>query len=326
MILLDLSKMKPPYEITSKILALSNSISEKIGEIKAAKLTKPPTELRKRNRIKSIQSSLEIEGNTLTVEQITDLIDNKRVLAPQKDIVEVKNAIELYSRLSEFDAFDIESLCRAHTILMNSLIENAGQFRKTAVGIIKGDQITHIAPPGDLVFSLMLDLFDYVTNDNDILLVKSCVFHYEFEFIHPFVDGNGRMGRLWQTLLLRNVSPVFEYLPIESLIKERQQEYYDILGRSDREGNSTGFIEFMLQIVDLSLEELLRTQNRAISSNDRIDNFKQIIGDESFSRLEYLRHNKEISTATASRDLKEAEDNEILEKSGDKRLTKYKFK
>ena len=318
--------MKPPYEITSKILALSNSISEKIGEIKAAKLTKPPTDLRKRNRIKSIQSSLEIEGNTLTVEQITDLIDNKRVLAPQKDIVEVKNAIELYSRLSEFDAFDIESLCRAHTILMNSLIENAGQFRRTAVGIIKGDQITHIAPPGDLVYPLMLDLFDYVTNDNDILLVKSCVFHYEFEFIHPFVDGNGRMRRLWQTLLLRNISPVFEYLPIESLIKERQQEYYDILGRSDREGNSTGFIEFMLQIVDLSLEELLRTQNRAISSNDRIDNFKQIIGNKSFSRLEYLRHNKEISTATASRDLKEAVDNEILEKSGDKRLTKYKFK
>ena len=318
--------MKPPYEITSEILRLTSSISEKIGEIKSAKLIKPPTELRKRNRIKSIQSSLEIEGNTLTVEQITDLINNKRVLAPQKDIIEVKNAIELYAELTELDAYDLDSMCRAHGILMNSLIENAGQFRRTAVGILKGNNITHVAPPGDMVYALMKDLFDYIKNDKEILLIKSCVFHYEFEFIHPFIDGNGRMGRLWQTVLLKDYSPVFEYLPVESLIKERQQEYYDVLGKSDNQGKSTGFIEFMLEIIDIALEDLLKTQNHTVAGTDRISIFKDIIGSEFFTRQDYLRHNKEISTATASRDLKEAVENDIIEKTGEKRLTKYRYK
>ena len=318
--------MKPPYEITSEILKLTSSISEKIGEIRSAKLIKPPTELRKRNRIKSIQSSREREGNTLTIEQITDLINNKRVLAPQKDIIEVKNAIELYSKLNEFNAYEVDSLCRAHGILMNTLIENAGQFRRTAVGIIKGNNITHVAPPGDIVYPLMKDLFDYLKNDKDILLIKSCVFHYEFEFIHPFVDGNGRMGRLWQTVILKDYSPVFEFLPIESLIKERQQDYYDVLGKSDNQGNSTGFVELMLKIIDIALEDLLKTQNHTLTSTDRIDIFKNFIGTELFTRQDYLRHNKEISTATASRDLKEAVDNDIIEKTGEKRLTKYRYK
>jgi Fic family protein len=172
----------------------------------------------------------------------------------------------------------------------------------------------------------MKDLFDYLKNDNDILLIKSCVFHYEFEFIHPFVDGNGRMGRLWQTVILKDYSPVFEYLPIESLIKERQQDYYDVLGKSDNQGNSTGFIEFMLEIINIALEDLLKSQNHTLTSTDRISIFKNIIGDELFTRQDYLRHNKEISTATASRDLKEAVDNEIIEKTGEKRLTKYSYK
>ncbi|MDD3320376.1 MAG: Fic family protein [Paludibacter sp.] len=318
--------MKPTYEITSEILKFTSSISEKIGEIKSAKLIKPPTELRKRNRIKSIQSSLEIEGNTLTVEQITGLINNKRVLAPQKDIVEVKNAIELYSKLNEFNAYKIDSLCRAHEILMNTLIENAGQFRRTAVGIMKGNNTTHVAPPGDNVFPLMKDLFDYLKNDNDILLIKSCVFHYEFEFIHPFIDGNGKMGRLWQTMILKDYSPVFEYLPIESLIKTRQKNYYDFLGKSDNQGKSTGFIEFMLEIIDIALEDLLKTQNHTLISTDIISIFRNFVGNELFTRQDYLRHNKEISTATASRDLKEAVDNEVIEKDGEKRLTEYRYK
>jgi len=254
------------------------------------------------------------------------LINNKRVLAPQKDNIEVKNAIELYSKLNEFNAYELDSLCRAHGILMNSLIADAGQFRRTAVGIIKGNNITHVAPPGDIVYPLMKDLFDYLKNDNDILLIKSCVFHYEFEFIHPFIDGNGRMGRLWQTVIFKDYSPVFEYLPIESLIKERQQDYYDVLGKSDNHGNSTGFIEFMLKIINIALEDLLKTQNLTITSTDRISIFKNFIGTELFTRQDYLRHNKEISTATASRDLKEAVDNEIIEKTGEKRLTKYRYK
>jgi len=318
--------MKPPYEITNSILKHISSISEKIGEIKSARLIKPPTELRKKNRIKTIQSSLEIEGNTLTVEQITDLINNKRVLAPQKDILEVKNAIVLYSKLNEFNVYQLESLYNAHAILMKGLIDQAGKLRTSSVGIVKGDEVAHIAPPGHLIYSLLSDLFEYLKNDDDLVLVKSCVFHYEFEFIHPFVDGNGRMGRLWQTLILKEYSPVFEFLPMETLIKERQSDYYNVLGKSDRQGNSTLFIEFMLSIINDALEELLNSQNVNLSGSDRILAYKYIIGEEYFSRQDYLRHNKEISSATASRDLKEAVDSGILLKEGEKRMTRYKFK
>jgi len=317
--------MKPPFEITNKILSLISSISEKIGEVKSAHLLRPPTELRKRNRIKTIQSSLEIEGNTLTVEQITDLINNVRVLAPQKDILEVKNAIEVYSKINEFDTYKLKSLCKAHGLLMKGLLDDAGQLRMSSVGILKGEDIAHIAPPGDMVYPLMNDLFEYLKNGDDILLVKSCVFHYGFEFIHPFLDGNGRMGRLWQTMILKEYSSVFEYLPIETLIKERQQDYYNILGKSDNQGNSTSFIEFMLEIINDALEELLSIQNHSVTNMERIQLFKEIVHHDSFSRQDYLRRNKGISSATASRDLKEAVKLEILAKIGDKRLTKYRF-
>lgn len=317
--------MKPPYDITSKILSLVSSIAEKVGEVRSAHLIKPPTELRKRNRVKTIQSSLEIEGNTMTVEQITDLINNKRVLAPQKDIQEVKNAIKVYSILNTFDTYKLDSLCSAHGVLMDGLLDNAGTLRRTSVGIVKGDNVAHIAPPGDMVLPLMKDLFTYLKNDDDLLLIKSCVFHYEFEFIHPFLDGNGRMGRLWQTMILKDYSPVFEYLPIETLIKEKQQDYYYVLGKSDNQGNSTSFIEFMLEIIHLALEDLLSSQNIALRNVDRVAVFKEIIGYDYFTRQDYLRHNKDISSATASRDLKDAVDNEVLKKTGDKRLTKYQF-
>lgn len=318
--------MKPPYEITVRILELVSFISEQIGEIKAARLIKPSTELRKKNRIKTIQSSLQIEGNALTVEQITDIVNGKRVLAPQKDILEVKNAIQVYSQLDTFKVYDLDSLCTAHKILMTGLVNNPGQLRKTSVGIVKGDDIAHIAPPGDMVYPLLKDLFNYLKNDKDLLLIKSCVFHYEFEFIHPFVDGNGRMGRLWQTMILKEYSKVFEFLPIETLVKERQQDYYNALGKSDKQGSSTIFIEFMLEVINLALEDLLRTQNTAITDSERIDLFKEIIGDQEFSRQEYLRYNKDISSATASRDLKSAVENGVLLKLGDKRLTKYRFR
>ena len=318
--------MKPPYRITTKILNLISSISEKIGEVKSARLIKPPTELRKLNRIKTIQSSLEIEGNTLTVEQITDLINDIRVLAPQKDILEVKNAINVYSKLNKFQVYDINSLCSAHKILMDKLVDNAGKLRNTAVGIMKGDQIAHIAPPGEMVHPLLNDLFKYLKEDDDIILLKSCVFHYEFEFIHPFVDGNGRMGRLWQTMILKEYSPVFEFLPVETLIKEKQQDYYNALAKSDGQGESTLFIEFMLDIINSALEDLLKTQRLNSTNADRIEIFKDLISNSEFSRKDYMRHNKDISSATASRDLKNAVKNGELIKLGDKRLTTYKYK
>ncbi len=318
--------MKPPYKITSKILDLISTISEKIGEVKSARLIKPPTELRKRNRIKTIQSSLEIEGNTLTFKQITDLIDNKRVLAPQKDILEVKNAINVYENLNKFKVYDIKSLCSAHKMLMDNLVKNAGNIRNnTAVGIVKGNQIAHLAPSGEMVYPLLKDLFSYLKNNDDIILIKSCVFHYEFEFIHPFVDGNGRMGRLWQTMILKEYSPVFEFLPIETLVKEKQQDYYNALGKSDGQGESTLFIEFMLGIINSALEDLLKTQQLSSTNTVRIELFKDIIGNDEFSRQDYMRHNKDISSATASRDLKNAVENGELIKLGNKRLTKYKY-
>ena len=318
--------MKPPYQITNKIVGLIASISEKIGEVNSAHLYRPPTELRKKNRIKTIQSSLEIEGNTLSIEQITAILENKKVVAPKKDILEVKNAIIVYNRLADYKPYSLTSFCKAHEILMKGIVDNPGSIRSKSVGIIKGSVITHDAPPGNIVRSLLKDLFDYLKKDKDLLLIKSCVFHYEVEFIHPFMDGNGRMGRLWQTVLLRQYSPVFEFLPIESLIKAKQLDYYKILGESDNQGDSTGFIEFMLQIINDSLEDLLINQNVNLTSKDRINIFKEKTGSDSFTRQDYMRQFKDISSATASRDLKEAFDKGTLEKTGDKRTTQYRFK
>lgn len=317
--------MKPPYDITSTIIKLIASISEKIGEVNASHLQRPPTELRKKNRIKTIQSSLEIEGNTLSFEQITALMDNKRVLAPKKNILEVKNAIATYDQLNRLDYTSLISLCKAHKLLMNGLIEHPGKLRTKSVGIVKGNKLAHAAPPHTLVKALLNSLFDYLKKDPELLLIKSCVFHYEFESIHPFMDGNGRMGRLWQTLILKEYSQVFEFLPIELIIKQKQKEYYQALSLSDKQGKSTAFIEFMLGIINQGLEDVLKTQNKTLSNEERINLFKEKIKNGKFSRQEYLRAYKEISAATASRDLKQAVDVGLLKKSGDKNTTEYWF-
>ena len=317
--------MKPPYKITGNILKLVASISERIGEINAAHLQKPPTELRRRNRIRTIHSSLQIEGNSLSVEQVTAIIDNKRVAGTQKEILEVKNAIAVYDSIQRLNPYSIDSFCKAHGILMKGLVESAGRMRTKQVGIAKGSQVTHVAPPGAMVRPLMKDLFDYLKNDDEMLLIKSAVFHYEMEFIHPFMDGNGRMGRLWQTVILKEGYPVFEYLPVENLIRERQEQYYDALSKSDKMGESTHFIEFMLKILLESLEGLLSTQNVSVTNMDRINLFRQVVKDQFFTRKDYLLNFKEISPATASRDLRLATENRIVEKIGDKRTTKYHY-
>jgi len=318
--------MKPPYKITGNILNLVASISEKLGEVNSAHLNKPPTELRKKNRIKTIHSSLVIEGNTLTIEQITAIFEDKRVIGHKKDIQEVKNAISVYNYLDNLNPYKFESFCEAHGILMNGLIESAGKLRNKSLGIVNGSELAHIAPPSEMLKALMNDLFDFLKNDEDLVLIKSCVFHYEMEFIHPFIDGNGRMGRLWQTLILKDSYPVFEFLPIETLIKERQEQYYESLGKSDNTGESTVFIEFMLEIILESLEELLTIQNVSLTNADRINLFKSIIKNNYFTRKEYLKNFREISSATASRDLSFAVENGILEKIGDKNTTRYKYK
>jgi Fic family protein len=318
--------MRPPYQITSRILELVASVSEKIGEVNSAHLYKPPAELRRKNRIKTIKSSLEIEGNSLSIEQITAILENKKVTAPKRDILEVKNAILAYDKLNIYNPFSLKSFCSAHEILMKGLIDNPGKLRSGSVRILKGSVVTHVAPPGDLVRSLLKELFKYLKKDKDLLLIKSCVFHYETEFIHPFMDGNGRMGRLWQTVILKQYSPVFEFLPVESLIKAKQKEYYNILEKSDNRGSSSGFVEFMLQIINDSLEDLLTNQTINLTGDDRILLFKEKTDPNSFSRQDYMRQFKNIASATASRDLKDAVDKGILEKTGDKRTTRYKYK
>lgn len=317
--------MHPPYSITNKILQLVAAISEKIGAVDAIHLSRPPVALRKENRIRSIQSSLQIEGNTLTIDQVTSLLENKRVIGPGKDIKEVKNAIEVYDQLDKFNARSLRSLLKAHSILMKDLVEFPGRLRTSGVGIVKRTNITHIAPGGKMVKALLNELFRYLKSSKDLALIKSCVFHYELEFIHPFLDGNGRLGRLWQTLILREKHPVFEFLPIEHLIKNRQKLYYQALSISDKSGNSTAFIEFILEVILDSLEELLSTQNATLIDMDRLNLYKSIIGFDRFTRKDYLRQYKGISTATASRDLKVGVEHGLLQKSGDKRMSTYQF-
>jgi Fic family protein len=306
-------------------MSLIVSISETIGQINAMHLYKPTTELRKKNRIKTIKFSLEIEGNSLSEEQVTALIENKRILAPEKDIIEVQNAIKVYELLNNFNPFKLKDLEKAHEILMQNLIEQSGKFRSKNVGIVKGSKLEHLAPDGSIVLGLMKDLFDYLKNDTEIILIKSCVFHYEFEFIHPFLDGNGRMGRLWQTLILKQLNPIFEFLPIEKLIKKNQKLYYSKLSESDKIGNSTPFIEFMLELILESLNEIVQSQNQTLKSGDRILLFKEFIGKSSFTRKDYLVHFKNISAPTASRDLKWATDLALIQRTGDKNMTKYSF-
>jgi Fic family protein len=318
----DSIKMKPPYEITPAILNYITSISEKIGEINANYLNKPSPQLRKQNKIKTIHSSLKIEGNTLSEEQITALIENKRVIGPQKDVKEVLNAITIYDNLDNFNSTDEKSFLKAHKILLSNLIEKSGKYRTQSVGIVKGSKVEHLAPPAQNVPFLMKDLFDYLKNTDEIELIKSCVFHYEMEFIHPFIDGNGRMGRLWQTLILMKKYPVFEYLPFETLISKNQEKYYKALSESDKLGKSTKFIEYMLSIIDSSIADLLNFNNRTLSEKERLDYFISLNKTE-FTRKNYMDVFKYISSATASRDLKNGTEKELFNKIGEKNKTKY---
>jgi len=314
--------MKPPYDITPIILKLIASISEKIGEVNANYLSKPSPQLRKQNKIRTIYSSLKIEGNTLTQEQITALIENKRVIGPKKDILEVINAINVYDNLLTFDPFSSKSFLKAHGQLMKGLVEDAGKFRRQGVGIFQGSKVAHIAPPAGNVPFLIRNLFDYLKSKDELTLIKSCVFHYEMEFIHPFIDGNGRMGRLWQTVILLNEYPVFEFLPFETLIIQSQDEYYDALAQSDSIGKSTRFIEYMLSVIEKSIIELLNYNNKILTDKDRIVYFVSL-GKKTFSRKDYMNIFKDISSATASRDIKKGVELNFFEKTGDKNKTVY---
>jgi len=217
--------------------------------------------LRKANRIKTIQGSLAIEGNTLSEEQITAILEGKRIVAPIREIQEVRNAIEAYDLYSSLNPYSLDDLLKAHGIMMAALIDAPGRFRAAGVGVVAGTQVIHMAPPAKRVPELMSDLFDWLKQAEDHLLIRSCVFHYEFEFIHPFADGNGRMGRLWQSLLLGQLHPVFQYLPVENMVYANQQGYYQAINLSTQKNDSGIFVDFMLEEISRTLNRHLNTSN-----------------------------------------------------------------
>lgn len=254
-----MDKYIPPYDITDEMLELVSEITEDLGKLSSMNNLERLPRLRRVNRIRSIQSSLAIENNTLSLEQVTDVIDGKHVLGPQDDIIAVKNAFSVYKMFPELDPFSLEDLLKAHGTMMHGLVEGAGELRTSSVGVINAQgKVIHVAPPHNMVQGLMEQLYDWVKISKTQMLIRSSIFHYEFEFIHPFADGNGRMGRFWQTVLLASWKPVFEWIPIENIIKDNQDEYYRAIGLSTAEGKSNYFILFMLRVIQKAVSELAR--------------------------------------------------------------------
>lgn len=253
-----MSNYKPPFTITNEILSYVSSISEKIGRITATNHLQAKPHLRKNNRIKSIHSSLKIEANSLSVSQVRDVINGKMVLGEQKEIQEVKNAYAAYEKISEINPYSISDLKSFHGILTKYVIAESGEFRIGEEGVFSGEQCIFMAPPARLVPQLMEELFEWMKEAHGIVhpLILSSVFHYEFVFIHPFSDGNGRMARLWHTAILSKWKSVFEYIPIESQIEKFQEEYYEAIAKCHVKGESTIFIEFMLRQIDQILDEI----------------------------------------------------------------------
>ena len=244
----------PPFTISAEAINKIADISRLIERYAIRMEQEDALLLRKANKIKTIHSSLAIEGNTLNEDQVRDIVNGKTVVAPLREIQEVKNAIATYEQFPLLNAFKEKDLLRAHGIMMQALVDHAGHYRRGNVGVFSETGCVHVAPPADRVPSLMGDLFDWLSHSKDHLLVRSCVFHYEFEFIHPFADGNGRMGRLWQSLILTKLHPVFEHLPVENMVHDNQMDYYDAITASTNGADSGPFLDFMLGEILKTLE------------------------------------------------------------------------
>ncbi|OIP99561.1 MAG: cell filamentation protein Fic [Zetaproteobacteria bacterium CG2_30_46_52] len=244
---------QPPFTVTTEIVTLISAISEQVGFVQRDYLDASP-QLRKANRIKTITGTLQIEGSSLSEAQVSAVLDGKPVLASEREFAEVKGAIAAYDKLNELNPLQLDHLLEAHRLMMDDVLNQAGVFRDKQVGIYKGKEVVHVAPPAHQISGLMAELFDWVKKTETHPLITSSVFHYEFEFIHPFIDGNGRMGRLWQTLLLAQWKPLFADMPLESVIKSHQQDYYQALGSADSQADSTVFITFMLRAILQTLE------------------------------------------------------------------------
>jgi len=279
----------PPYTLTDKAVTLIAAIVEEIANVAIDAGTVPNPKLRKENRVKTIQASLAIENNTLSIEQVTDIMNGKRVLGAPKEIHEVKNAFEVYEKLLDMNPYSMKDLLKAHGTLMEGLTKETGVFRKGSVGIFTEDHLVHMAPPAEFVHKHMASLMQWITLAKDVHpLVKSSVFHYEIEFIHPFSDGNGRMGRMWQTLLLYQWKPVFGWLPIETIIKNRQEENYRVLGQCDKQADSGMFVEFILKAIYESLKELSGTDQVSVQVTEQVEIVLEVLGKDALSTKEIM--------------------------------------
>jgi len=269
--------MNPPFTITSRILTLVAEIAGATERVTSQAKRMTP-KLRRGNRIRTIQASLAIEQNTLTLEQVTALLEGKRVLVAPREIQEVRNAFATYDKLETWDPAKEADLLAAHGILMHGLVDRPGKYRTGGVGITQGQKVVHMAPPAGRISALMRNLQGWLAATDVHPLVASCVFHYEFEFIHPFLDGNGRMGRLWQTLILSRWNPLFAWLPVESVVRERQADYYAVLGRCDKAGDSTEFVEFLLEAILSALGELPKTDQVTVQVTEQVAALLKTLG------------------------------------------------
>ena len=286
-----MSKYQPPFHMTDRITNLTADICEQLGQIKILSNGKFSSYLRKENRIRTIHSSLAIEHNSLSLEQVTAIIDGKRILGNPVEIKEVKNAYTTYEMMLTLDPFSVGDLLKAHEAMMKELISENGRFRSGGVGVFNGKALVHMAPPANMVPGQIQDLFSWYKASEIHPLIRSAIFHYEFEFIHPFADGNGRLGRMWHSLLLGRWNEIFYWLPVEDLIRSRQEEYYKALGKSDRDADSSAFVEFLLQVI---LDTL---QNTTVVGNDEVeeqkdplvDTLREAIGKDTLSATEIMK-------------------------------------
>lgn len=287
---------KPPFTVSAKAINLIAKISGQLERYAIRMEQEDTLRLRRANRIKTIHSSLAIEGNTLSEGEVQAVLEGKKVVAPLKEIQEVKNAIKTYELYPKLNPFSIQDLLLAHGTMMSGLVDEAGMFRKGGVGVFDGDKPIHIAPQADRVRDLMSDLFGWLENADDHLLIRSCVFHYEFEIIHPFADGNGRIGRLWQSLILGRLNPIFEHLPVENMVYSNQQAYYHAINRSSDLGDSGPFIDFMLEEILNALVDHQGKSNADIADEKGL-NYQQL------RVLGYLRADRHTTAAKIAADL-----------------------
>ena len=316
---------KPPYRVTDEAIRLVAEISELLGELGATTFKKPSVELRKKNRIRTIKSTLAIEGHSFNETQVTAVLEKKRVIGTRKEILEVQNALHLYEAMDQFRSYKVKDFLRAHKILMKGLLPDPGHYRTRNVGIFDKQEVKHVAPKPSFVPQLMNRLFEWIKSANKTHpLILSSVVHYEIEFIHPFEDGNGRIGRFWQGLILKEFNTLFKYVPIESLIEENQKKYYATLEAADKEGNSTVFMEFMLHIIKATLQEMSVDIIGIIhTTEERLSAACLHFKTQAFARKDYMQLFKNISSATASRDLKEGVKNGGLEHIGRRNQSRY---